>query len=125
MQAGAALNMTNNCFINNKFSGFGTVLAFNSTPYNGNDNYGTPDAELACPYLVKSTVLPETVDEIECLQFDVTECLLPGVSAPSRAPTSSTDPPTVHMATTSSSRTKLSRYALGTTMVALAGLWFL
>lgn len=69
------VKIQNNCFLDNKFVGFGAVRVFGESDFTVENNYGTIDAGLDCQFLaVSEEELPESLSAIECFQYESPTC---------------------------------------------------
>ena len=67
--------MTNSCFIDNNFFGFGTVELFDGSSYRAEDNYveGT-DEGIKCQFIAYSSGVPSDPTNVTCVDADATSC---------------------------------------------------
>jgi hypothetical protein len=67
--------MTNSCFIDNNFFGFGTVELFDDTSYRAEDNYvGGTDEGVECRFIAFSSGVPVDPENVTCVDADATSC---------------------------------------------------
>jgi hypothetical protein len=70
------LIMTNSCFIDNNFYGFGAVDLFGGSDYRASNNYvGGIDEGLTCQFIALSPEdLPSDPSNVTCVDADATSC---------------------------------------------------
>lgn len=67
--------MTNSCFIDNNFFGFGTVQLFDDSSYRAEDNYvGGTDEGTKCRFIAFSSGEPSDPTNVTCVDADATSC---------------------------------------------------
>jgi hypothetical protein len=67
--------MTNSCFIDNNFFGFGTVELFDDSSYRAEDNYvGGTDGGIKCEFIAFSSGVPADPTNVTCVDADATSC---------------------------------------------------
>lgn len=68
--------LTNSCFIDNDFSGYGTVQIFDESAYQLDGNYvSAGDTGLRCPFVAFDLILPTAPENVtDCLPANATTC---------------------------------------------------
>ena len=77
--SGNTLDISNSCFQDNNFRGFGSVVVLGDATYRVQGNYGTQDDEdLSCQFIAKVRGLTgEQV--VSCVNYDQNQCLVSAV----------------------------------------------
>jgi hypothetical protein len=67
--------MTNSCFIDNNFFGYGSVELFDDSSYKAEDNYvGGTDVGIKCQFIAFSSVVPSDPSNVTCVEAEATSC---------------------------------------------------
>jgi len=66
--AGSTVEIVQTNFVNNSFTGAGTVVVLDGGSVNVSMNYGTPDDGLVCEFVALS---PTTDDNFTCIDYDL------------------------------------------------------
>jgi hypothetical protein len=100
------LVMTNSCFIDNNFAGYGTVQVFGNASFKVTNNFVTgTDAGIHCQFISQSSTIPSNPADTTCTDADATSCqagstyqtwlaLRPDQGSPTAAPSASQIRPT-------------------------------
>jgi hypothetical protein len=96
LSIGSRLEVTDTCFIDNNFTGFGPVQVVGGADFEFNNNFVSRDDEVFCDFASVATVFaPQSLADVSCLTYDLDACngnprdLPAPTSAPSDTPTSS------------------------------------
>lgn len=76
VEPGNKLKLENNCFIDNNFSGFGTIQLLGGSHHSAKNNYVTHDEGVYCQFLSlsKSPEPPQSSKDVECVCYDSSTC---------------------------------------------------
>lgn len=100
---GAQMDMSETCFVNNSFVGFGPVQLFAAAEYELANNYATDDSTSYCTFAaVSESFIPETFSDVTCIASDLDACGRDSspppspidTEEPSASPSTTTESPT-------------------------------
>lgn len=115
---GSKITLTDSCFSDNSYIGFGPVQCFGGAEFEGSGNHITQDDLIICDFVALSNeFVPESVEDITCRTYDLEEC--GGEERVFPAPTSAPTPMSGAAATTDSF--SITRSAA----IASLAMWFL
>ena len=73
--AGSAVEITDCCFEENSFIGFGPVQVFAGAPFIAERNFCTADDLIACDFAaVTDDFVPDGPEDVRCVPFDLVSC---------------------------------------------------
>lgn len=72
---GSDVKIRNTCFIDNKFSGLGTVEVFQGGTFESENNFGSNNGGVRCQYIAQADgVLSGSSDALTCYPYEATSC---------------------------------------------------